>query len=441
MNFADLMTMGIKNLLRRKTRSILAIMGVIIGTCAITVMVSLGIGLSSSFEEQIKSFGNLHTIDIYSGGGMVMDSSGQQKQAKLDDKAIADIAKLDGVTAITPIETAYMKIGIGKYVAGVSITGVDPEVFEKFGYELREGRNLAGNDKYAILFGRNVPMWFYNPYSSTGGYSESGEPPVDVISNRLKLTADQNYGERYKSDTSGGEKVDYIIYDAQGIGILENENDDTSYTAYMNIETVKKINEETAKAQGNYQSKKKEYTNAKVYVEDIDMVKSISTSIKDMGLQSFSLNDMLDEMKKTSGMIQAVLGGIGAVSMLVAALGISNTMIMSIYERTKEIGIMKVIGANIRDIKYLFLFEAAFIGFLGGRIGLILSYGLSYILNTFLGAAFGASMGMGGSSISIIPVWLALSTLAFSTGIGVLAGYLPAKRAMNLSALESLRNE
>ena len=171
------------------------------------------------------------------------------------------------------------------------------------------------------------------------------------------------------------------------------------------------------------------------------MVKSISTSIKDMGLQSFSLNDMLDEMKKTSGMIQAVLGGIGAVSMLVAALGISNTMIMSIYERTKEIGIMKVIGANIRDIKYLFLFEAAFIGFLGGIIGLILSYGLSYILNTFLGAAFGASMGMGGSSISIIPVWLALSTLAFSTGIGVLAGYLPAKRAMNLSALESLRNE
>ena len=81
MNFADLMTMGIKNLLRRKTRSILAIMGVIIGTCAITVMVSLGIGLSSSFEEQIKSFGNLHTIDIYSGGGMVMDSSGSRQSS------------------------------------------------------------------------------------------------------------------------------------------------------------------------------------------------------------------------------------------------------------------------------------------------------------------------------------------------------------------------
>ena len=209
----------------------------------------------------------------------------------------------------------------------------------------------------------------------------------------------------------------------------------------MNIDTVKKINEETAKAESNYRNNKKEYQNAQVYVEDMDSVKLVSQTIKDMGFQTFGLIDMLDELKKTSNMIQAVLGGIGAISMLVAALGISNTMIMSIYERTKEIGIMKVIGANIRDIKYLFLFEAAFIGFVGGMVGLGLSYGLSSILNTVLGASFGASMGLEGSTISIIPWWLSLSTLAFSTIIGVLAGYIPAKRAMRLSALESLRNE
>ncbi len=441
MNFMDLMTMGVKNLLRRKTRSILAIMGVIIGTCAITVMVSLGIGLSSSFEDQIKSFGNLHTIEIYSGGGMVQTSNGTKKQAKLDDKTIKEIGAIKDVTAITPIETANMKVAIGRYVTNVNVTGIEPDVFEKFGYKLKEGRNLANNDKNAILFGRNVPMWFYNPYQSDGGTSDSEEPPVNVISNRIKLTADQNYGERYKSEQTTDKKVDYTLYDAQGIGILENENDDTSYTAYMNIDTVKKINQETLKAEGTTQSKKKEYSSAKVYVENIDAVKDISTKIKDMGLQSFSLNDMLDQMKQTSGMIQAVLGGIGAVSMLVAALGISNTMIMSIYERTKEIGIMKVIGANIKDIKYLFLFEAAFIGFVGGIIGLGLSYGLSSVLNIFLGSAFGESMGMAGSTISIIPWWLSISTLAFSTSIGVIAGYLPANRAMKLSALESLRNE
>lgn len=448
MNFIDLMTMGVKNLLRRKTRSILAIMGVIIGTCAITVMVSLGIGLSSSFEEQIKSYGNLHTIEIYPGGGMYAEPGGTKKKAKLDDKTIKEIGNIKEVTAITPIETANLKLTIGRHVSSVNVTGIDPKVFEKFGYKLKEGRNLLENDKNAILFGRNVPTWFYNPYNPSeqnGGYDESGkplEPSVNVISKRIKMSADQNFGERNKTQTeTTDKKVEYTTYDAQGVGILENENDDTSYTAYMNIDTVKKINEETSKAEGNSQNRKKEYTSAKVYVEDIDAVKDISTKIKDLGLQSFSLNDMMDQMKKTSGMIQAVLGGIGAVSMLVAALGISNTMIMSIYERTKEIGIMKVIGANIRDIKYLFLFEAAFIGFVGGIIGLGLSYGLSSLMNLFLGSAFGASMGMEGSTISIIPWWLSLSTLAFSTSVGVIAGYMPAKRAMKLSALESLRNE
>ena len=446
MTFMDLMVMGVRNLLRRKTRSILAITGVIIGTCAITVMVSLGIGLSSGFEEQMKSWGNLHMIDVSPGGGMVTTASGKKKVAKLDDKAMKDIEKIKNVTAVTPVETAYLKVTHGKFVTGVNVKGVKPEVFEKFGYKLKEGRSLKANDKFAIVFGRNIPMWFYNPYSNSGGGGwggDSEDPPVNVISNRLKMSADQNYGERNRSEsTSGdGKKIDYTVYDAQGVGILENENDETAYSVYMNIDTVKKINEETAKAESNYRNNKKEYQNAQVYVEDMDSVKLVSQTIKDMGFQTFGLIDMLDELKKTSNMIQAVLGGIGAISMLVAALGISNTMIMSIYERTKEIGIMKVIGANIRDIKYLFLFEAAFIGFVGGMVGLELSYGLSSILYTVLGASFGASMGMEGSTISIIPWWLSLSTLAFSTIIGVLAGYIPAKRAMRLSALESLRNE
>lgn len=377
---------------------------------------------------------------------MVTTASGKKKVAKLDDKAMKDIEKIKNVTAVTPVETAYLKVTHGKFVTGVNVKGVKPEVFEKFGYKLKEGRSLKANDKFAIVFGRNIPMWFYNPYSNSGGGGwggDSEDPPVNVISNRLKMSADQNYGERNRSEsTSGdGKKIDYTVYDAQGVGILENENDETAYSVYMNIDTVKKINEETAKAESNYRNNKKEYQNAQVYVEDMDSVKLVSQTIKDMGFQTFGLIDMLDELKKTSNMIQAVLGGIGAISMLVAALGISNTMIMSIYERTKEIGIMKVIGANIRDIKYLFLFEAAFIGFVGGMVGLGLSYGLSSILNTVLGASFGASMGMDGSTISIIPWWLSLSTLAFSTIIGVLAGYIPAKRAMRLSALESLRNE
>lgn len=438
MNLRDLISMGMKNLMRRKTRSILAITGVIIGTCAITVMMSLGIGLSQSYEDQLKSFGNLHTIDIYSNGGG-MPGAGGTTQKTLNDKTIAEIEAMPYVTAITPIETAYLKLGIGKFVSGVNIVGVRPEVFEKFGYKLLEGRSLLPGDKYAMVFGRNVPMWFYNPYSS-GGFNSTGEAPVDVITNRLKMTADYNYGERYKNE--GSEKIDYTLYDGQGVGILESLTDESSYSVYMNIETVQQINKDTLKAQKLNSPINKEYQSAKVYVDNLDEVANVSSAIKDMGLQSFSLSDMLEQMKQTSMLIQAILGGIGAVSMLVAALGISNTMIMSIYERTKEIGVMKVIGANIKDIKKLFLFEAAFIGLIGGTVGIVLSFILSAVLNTFLGAALGGFTGAPmGSTISIIPWWLALSSMGFSTGVGILAGYIPAKRAMSLSALESLRNE
>jgi len=140
-------------------------------------------------------------------------------------------------------------------------------------------------------------------------------------------------------------------------------------------------------------------------------------------------------------MIQMVLGGIGGISLFVAALGITNTMIMSIYERTREIGVMKVIGANLKDIRKMFLIEAGLIGFGGGIVGLVLSFGISFLMNTFLAGFVGDMIGGMGSKVSIIPWYVALGALAFATFVGVAAGYVPAKRAMNLSALESLRNE
>ena len=156
--------------------------------------------------------------------------------------------------------------------------------------------------------------------------------------------------------------------------------------------------------------------------------------IKDMGYQASSLTDQLNTMKETTKMLRMVLGAIGAVSLIVAAIGITNTMVMAIYERTREIGIMKVIGASLRDIKLLFLTEAAFIGFAGGVLGIITSFLMSLIVN--LVATKQAS-----EMTSSIPVWLYLSAVAFATVIGVLSGYLPAKRAMKLSALTAIKTE
>ena len=178
-----------------------------------------------------------------------------------------------------------------------------------------------------------------------------------------------------------------------------------------------------------------------VYVADLEKVASVSETIRtDYGFGTFSLNDMLKEMQKTATMIEAVLGGIGGISLLVAAIGIANTMIMSVYERTREISVMKVIGASLKDIRKMFLLEAGMIGFGGGVIGVALSYGISYVMNHFLSGAIGGAFGMG-SKVSIIPIWLVLAALAFSTMVGVVSGYSPAQRAMNMSVLEGLKNE
>ncbi len=231
---------------------------------------------------------------------------------------------------------------------------------------------------------------------------------------------------------------------AKGIGILVMSNDEKDYSVYMNLTVLEKIIAEDQKGNRELRNQpgvntQNQYDTIKVKVADINQVASVQDKLKALGYQVYSLTDMLNEMKKTSRTLQAILGGIGAISLLVAAIGITNTMIMSIYERTREIGVIKVLGANIADIKRLFLLEAAMIGFSGGVIGALFSYLISWILNK-VGAGFMANMG-GASSISIIPLWLALSAVIFATIVGIISGYSPARRAMNLSTLDAIRTD
>ena len=161
------------------------------------------------------------------------------------------------------------------------------------------------------------------------------------------------------------------------------------------------------------------------------------TAISDMGYQCYSESDWIKQAQQEMLIIEAVLGGIGAISLIVAAIGIANTMMMSTYERTKEIGVMKVLGCSLGNIRAMFLTEAAFIGFIGGIIGLIISYILSFVCNLFLPAA----VGYEGQNISVIPIWLVLVAIIFSTLVGMLAGFFPAQRATKLSPLAAIRNE
>ncbi|NLB87941.1 MAG: ABC transporter permease [Syntrophomonadaceae bacterium] len=443
MNSRDLFRMSFQNLIRRKSRTILTVIGVMIGTCSIVIMLSLGIAMDRSFQEQLSQMGSLNIIDVHAGGYYGPDTYSND-QAVMDDNAVSSFEQIPGVEAVMPMKRAYIKIGAGKMVADVDVIGIRPENLEAFDFEVEEGRLLTAADKDALIFGKYVANFFYNPRLRNRDYNPwnmEGPPPVNLISNKLIITTDYQYGQRIRNRDPNYKPGK--LYEVKGVGILKESHDEKDYSAYINLAALEKILKEEERANRgdsnrNYRSTdNNQYHSIKVKCKDIEVVSAVQETIKSMGFQAYSLTDMLESMKKTSRTIQGILGGIGAVSLFVAAIGITNTMIMSIYERTREIGVIKVLGADLRDIRRLFLLEAGMIGFIGGVIGLILSYLVSFILNK-IGAGF---IGGPGSYLSVIPITLAFSAVGFATLVGLISGYSPARRAMNLSALEAIRNE
>jgi ABC-type antimicrobial peptide transport system permease subunit len=267
-------------------------------------------------------------------------------------------------------------------------------------------------------------------------------PVIDIFEDKLELLPTNQYFE-------GRRPRGYVL---NPTGITSEMDWNYAWDIFMDYETFERLKADfdrknrtdqnnSGGRDRNKNEDKNKYDEMKVSVDNVKNVQDVQEQIKAMGFEAYSLTDALENMKQTSSLIQAILGGIGAVSLFVAAIGITNTMVMSIYERTKEIGVMKVIGAQLKDIKRLFLFEAAMLGFIGGVFGIGLSYGISAIINKVV-AGMGGEMGYVGAQIlSYIPIWLTLAGLGFSTLIGLIAGYYPAVRATKLSALEAIRTE
>lgn len=443
MSSIDLLLMAVRNLFKRKLRTFLTILGVIVGTGAIVIMISLGIAMNQSFEKQLDNMGDITKITIYNPNYYSSGSSKNQKDTTITKSTIEDIKKINGVKSATPIIDSYLKFKIGKYVANMRVSGIDPSTMIDFNYKLQNGRLLdeSDNGEFNLVFGGDAPFNFYKPSQRMNFWNdqtEKTEPDVDVMNDKVTMSYDYNYGEKNASTSIKAYKV-------KAVGIL-SRSDENSYTIFAPIDKVEKLAAEQRKwEQKTYgpsrNSTSSGYQSAYVKCVHIDSVKEVSEQLKGMGFEVYSAMDSVSSMQELSGSLQMLLGAIGAVSLFIAAIGITNTMIMSIYERTREIGIMKVVGARLSDIKRLFLLEAIMIGFWGGLFGILISIGVSAILNN-VGISFLQNMqSVDGGNISTIPIWLCVLALAFSSLVGLISGYFPARKAMNLSALSALRKE
>ena len=465
MKTKDLILMSLRNLNRRKLRTFLTVLGVVIGSISIIMMISLGFGMTDSTKKQLASAGSLTQIDIYPANryGGIDEEDGKKKKtdkvAKLDDATVEKLKKIPHVEAVLATEQFEAQINVKNLQGYASIIGVDPVEYAKLDIKLDSGRMLQEGDVNQVVMGRDVLRWLSNPQRPRMGASQQEER--DPLTTKMFLTLNQagSYDPDGKSNEANKPKQKYQI---EAVGVFRDDDYENNYYIVMPIDYLRKMKKDAKKLQagnrqngyndymfGGREDKENKYNNIKVKVDNVDNVQKVQEQIEAMGLKPHSLNDILVEINNSSKTQRLILGGIGAVSLLVAAIGISNTMVMSIYERTKEIGVMKVIGASVSDIKKMFLTESAFIGLLGGLIGIVLSYAISALIN-YLGVKYGfaANMAGGGYSpdfdptqlkMSIIPAWLALASLVFSALIGIVSGYFPAKKATKLSALEAMR--
>ena len=448
MKTSDLLSVSFRNLWRRKLRTFLTVLGVVIGTSSIVIMLSLGLAMNKNMMDQLDSMGSINIINV----SQRWDYSNNKEPELISDKAIEDMAAIPGVGIASPVIQLDVKLGSGRYYAWANIRAVSPQMLEAQDIKLSEGRMPGDEDRYGFAFGSNIAYNFYNPNGGRGdmgfyygGDGDRPEPDVDVMNDPIKMSYDMSYGDRRQPGQKQARPIPISV-----TGVIEEGSGEHDYMVYTTVTTALKMQEEKAKweksqnpgSTGTTKKTQTGYNQALVYVTDIDDVKSVQEQIKEMGYEAYSMVDYLDEIQNISGGIQLVLGGIGAVSLFVAALGITNTMIMSIYERTKEIGVMKVIGASLPDIKKMFLAEAAMIGFIGGGLGLLFSGGISLILN-YVGQNINMFGGPGssGTTLSVIPLWLYLTAILFTSMVGLISGYFPARRAMRLSVLGALRNE
>ncbi|MBE5925173.1 MAG: FtsX-like permease family protein [Lachnospiraceae bacterium] len=540
MRFSDILSMSLTNLWRRKIRTFLTVLGVIIGTASIVVMLSLGLGLKEAMLAQVSTAGGLTEITVTS------EADYGEGELLLDDSTIEKFLEIDNVKSVEPQMSYTLSMITGKYEAeDVTIIGVTQDFLKKI--DLEEGKipETKTDGSLSLIFGNQVlGESFYESATGVYPYWEREElPDVDLLKAAIfgGIMKDEEAEEETETDTTpavandvdpafadvendfegdfsddtfssdsfdsssnsessslndteepttqstdtteqsgvpgfegdaqnfdsfntdsdyNGGSVTIFTSDVKrvpikAVGITaaeESDYTDYSYNCYADMDTLKafihknySLNDivpEQPVGKNGKPYKDLKYSQLTVNVDGSDNVEDVLETIQDMGYRGEANKEWLEEIEKEFMIIEAVLGGIGAVAMLVAAISIANTMTMSTYERTKEIGIMKVLGCSLGNIRSMFLSEAAFIGFLGGVAGCVLSFIISIILNRFLAPTIMEEYGYGENmNISVIPFWLVLLAIVFATVIGMVAGFFPAQRATKLSPLAAIRNE
>jgi len=426
MYLSDLLRLIWRNLGRMRARVAMTATGVLIGTAAVVILISLGAGLQRSLTGELTAIRDLTRITVLPGSyGQEFGPSqrpGRAKEKGLDEDALRFIRGLPHVVAATPRQ--WLRGGqlrLNRLAANPSIVGIDPRQSEALELEVQQGVLRLGRGQ--ALVGAKVGEMFFDPVR------QQPVEPMDLARQLLQV-------ELSRISSTGKPATKRIRIRVAGVLA---EGGETDYTVYLDLDDLLDMDEWLGQ---RLNPRPEGYQQVIVKADNPEHVLEVEQKITEEGFLAFSYHDALQQINLVFLILQAILGGIGAIALVVAGFGIANTMIMSIYERTSEIGLMKAVGARNRDVMSVFLGEAGAIGFLGGVLGVAAGVALSQLINaTALAYLRAQTMGEGPETLIHTPMWLIVFSIGFAALAGLLSGIYPAMRAATLSPVSALKYE
>lgn len=497
MPFLDLLKLSLRNLREAKLRATLTSMGVIVGVAVIVTMVSFGLGLQRNMLSRFRALDLFNEIRVFGKSVFSMavtginpklgrdenpgDRRGPAFRADksptriLDDAALAEIARIPGVSYVEPDIGFTTYVRVNGRVVPLSVNGVSvPNASSRF-KDFMAGQMISRPDADEAVVGE--------VFIETFGF----EKPADAVGQTIEFLT---IADEKRSGNDATQKPSKPVEDQDGMSFfgipLEEESSvPTGAVAAKTFRISGVLN--TEKREGAAQggpvglmpsasiyipsraarewslrhrnpvgqvalalarqsgqlggSDTEGYFSAVVRVNDPVALTDVRKRLTELGFGSFSIVDQLDQIRTIFLIIDSVLGLLGGISLLVASFGIANTMIMSILERTREIGIMKAIGAEDREIKLIFFFEAAVIGLTGGVMGSLVAWGIDGIANRLAYRFILKPQGASFVDFFSLPPYLWLGAILFALVVSILAALYPAARAARIDPVRALRHD
>lgn len=483
MSLFDIIVLALRNLRQAKLRTVLTMLGVIIGVAAIVTMVSFGIGLQKNLLRDAFARIDIFTSLTIIGPGaeaLLAMREGESSEAParlLDDGAIAELRAIPGVRYVQPQISAESYVRFEGRTRRISIGGApfDVDLNPRF-RDFIAGRHLrTGSNDEAVVTERFVARM--RQKITPGRQRPSGGPfgggPVkteeerrreagELIGRELTLLTlpgrskdDSVFGiplpnppgdDSLAESTDRFEKRNFrivgVLKAADGIDFQPGGNM-LLWLPFDEVRRLRDAQEDPLRQLGEMLAGETGYQNAELRVDDLARVEPVRDELKRRGFNFFSLSNQLEDIRRVFLIVNASLALIGGLALLVASFGISNTMIMSIRERTREIGIMKAIGGADGEIMEIFFVEAGLIGLAGGVIGLVCGWAVDRIANLLANQWVARQAGQAIRQIEFfsIPWYLAVGAVLFALVISLAAAIYPARHAAKIDPIRALRYE